>query len=106
MLSSDKRTLRVVVDVSCDTSNPHNPLPFCNVATTFDSPIHRITPAEGSAVDVVAIDHLPTMLPLESSQHFANDLLPTFRNLNQIETDPVWARAGKLFVDKCAEADK
>ena len=105
-LNNDKRALRVLVDVSCDTSNPHNPLPFCNVDTTFDAPIHRITPSAGEPLDVIAIDHLPTMLPLESSQHFANDLLPTLRNLKSIDTDAVWARAGKLFADKCAEADQ
>lgn len=106
MLSSEERTLRVVVDVSCDTSNPHNPLPFCNVGTTFDSPIHRITPPKGTPVDVVAIDHLPTLLPLESSQHFANDLLPTMRNLKTLSTDPVWQRAEKLFTKWAAEAKK
>ena len=49
---------------------------------------------------------LGSVLPLESSQHFANDLLPTLRNLKSIDTDAVWARAGKLFADKCAEADQ
>jgi saccharopine dehydrogenase (NAD+, L-lysine-forming) len=43
-----ERRLSVIVDVSCDTTNPHNPLPFCNVGTTFDSPIHRITTAAGT----------------------------------------------------------
>ena len=33
-----KRRLSVVVDVSCDTTNPHNPIPIYNVNTTFDKP--------------------------------------------------------------------
>ena len=32
------RRLSVVVDVSCDTTNPHNPIPIYNVNTTFDKP--------------------------------------------------------------------
>jgi len=30
----------------------------------------------------------------------------TLRNLKAIDTDAVWTRAGKLFTDKCAEADQ
>lgn len=34
----DKRCLRVVVDVSCDTTNPNNPIPIYEINTTFDKP--------------------------------------------------------------------
>lgn len=33
-----ERRLSVVVDVSCDTTNPNNPIPIYNVNTTFDKP--------------------------------------------------------------------
>jgi hypothetical protein len=33
-----KRCLRVVVDVSCDTTNANNPIPIYNINTTFDKP--------------------------------------------------------------------
>ena len=33
-----ERRLSVVVDVSCDTTNPYNPIPIYNVNTTFDKP--------------------------------------------------------------------
>ena len=33
-----ERRLSVVVDVSCDTTNPHNPIPIYNINTTFDQP--------------------------------------------------------------------
>jgi saccharopine dehydrogenase (NAD+, L-lysine-forming) len=33
-----KRRLAVVVDVSCDTTNPNNPIPIYNINTTFDKP--------------------------------------------------------------------
>jgi saccharopine dehydrogenase (NAD+, L-lysine-forming) len=39
MLNTEKRTLSVVVDVSCDTTNPHNPIPIYSEATTFKSPV-------------------------------------------------------------------
>ena len=32
------RSLRVVVDVSCDTTNPNNPIPIYSINTTFDKP--------------------------------------------------------------------
>lgn len=32
------RRLSVIVDVSCDTTNPYNPIPVYNVNTTFDRP--------------------------------------------------------------------
>ena len=32
------RRLRIVVDVSCDTTNPNNPIPIYSVNTTFSEP--------------------------------------------------------------------
>ena len=64
--------------------------------------MHRITPAAGPALDIVAIDHLPTLLPLESSQHFSNDLMPTIEAIATIDTYPVWVKAKKLFDEKMA----
>ena len=32
------RRLTVVVDVSCDTTNPYNPIPIYTINTTFDAP--------------------------------------------------------------------
>ena len=105
MLVDSSRKMTVLVDVSCDTTNPHNPLPFCNKSTYFDKPCLRLNPSEGPPLDIVAIDHLPTLLPLESSSMFAADLLPTIRNLPSLETDEVWSRALKLVHTKVAEAE-
>ena len=102
MLNDASRKMSVLVDVSCDTSNPHNPLPFCNVDTTFHQPLHQISPALGPRLDVIAIDHLPTMLPLESSNHFSADLLATIEALPEVSTYPVWVKAKKLFDEKMA----
>jgi saccharopine dehydrogenase (NAD+, L-lysine-forming) len=32
------RRLRFIVDVSCDTTNPFNPIPLYNINTTFPNP--------------------------------------------------------------------
>lgn len=36
------RRLSVVVDVSCDTTNPFNPIPIYTINTTFDKPTVRV----------------------------------------------------------------
>jgi saccharopine dehydrogenase (NAD+, L-lysine-forming) len=45
----------------------------------------------------MAIDNLPSMLPLESSEDFAAQLLPSLLTLDVL-TEGVWARAEKDFV--------
>ncbi|KAI5285089.1 Saccharopine dehydrogenase, partial [Ascosphaera acerosa] len=45
-LRSPSRRLSVVCDVSCDTTNPNNPIPIYNINTTFDKPT---VPVEGFA---------------------------------------------------------
>ncbi len=88
-----KSRLSVICDVSCDTSNPHNPLPFINKNTILTEPVLRVN----EHVEALAIDHLPTLLPVEASEAFANDLLPHYLN---IDDGDVWQRALKLFREK------
>lgn len=37
-VAGQSRKLSVVVDVSCDTTNPFNPIPIYNINTTFSDP--------------------------------------------------------------------
>ena len=37
------RRLRVIVDVSCDTTNPFNPIPIYDINTTFKEPTVAVT---------------------------------------------------------------
>jgi saccharopine dehydrogenase (NAD+, L-lysine forming) len=76
-LASPDRKLSVVCDVSCDTTNPHNPIPIYNVNTTFDKPTVPVE-CEGSGlrISMIAIDYLPSLLPRESSEAFSGALLP------------------------------
>jgi saccharopine dehydrogenase (NAD+, L-lysine-forming) len=54
-------------------------------------------------LEVVAIDHLPTMLPRESSEAFSHALIPSLRQLTKRQEARVWVEAEKLFHDKVKE---
>ncbi|KAJ3086607.1 Saccharopine dehydrogenase [Quaeritorhiza haematococci] len=108
-LTKEGRALEVLVDVSCDTTNPHNPIPVYTKTTTFDDPVLSVPVSGGAPLDVVAIDHLPTMLPREASEFFCRDLLPSLLALKAWQADKagkdarVWNDAEKLFHAKVGE---
>jgi len=62
-----KRT--TIVDISCDYTRPNNPIKLYQEATTWASPVHTV----GNA-SVIALENLPSLLPLESSAHFSERL--------------------------------
>ncbi|KAG6831272.1 hypothetical protein H0H92_011782 [Tricholoma furcatifolium] len=96
------RRLSVVVDVSCDTTNPFNPIPIYNINTTFAQPTVPVEVDPGNPpLSVISIDHLPTLLPREASEQFSADLLPSLR---EFPNSRVWGDAEKLFRKKLAEA--
>jgi len=102
------RRLRFIVDVSCDTTNPFNPIPIYSVNTTFLNPtvlVDKINPAN-PPLSVISIDHLPTLLPREASEQFSSDLLPSLLQLPERNTSSVWVRAEKLFDEKVEAAVK
>jgi saccharopine dehydrogenase (NAD+, L-lysine-forming) len=100
-----ERRLSVVVDVSCDITNPYNPIPIYNVTTTFDKPTVPVeVGSENRPLSVIAIDHLPTLLPRESSEQFSSDLLPSLMEYPKRQEARVWTEAGRLFQEKVAEA--
>jgi len=49
---------------------------------------------------MISIDHLPSLLPAESSEAFSADLLPSLMELKNRESHPVWKRAEELFHKK------
>ncbi len=93
------RALRVITDISCDPTSDYNPIPIYHTVTSFDHPTIRI--AEKPPLDVVAIDNLPSMLPLESSQDYAQQLLPLLLDFTA-DTDGTWARANLVYEEKSA----
>ncbi|KAG0672654.1 Saccharopine dehydrogenase [Maudiozyma exigua] len=104
LLNNKNRRLRTVVDVSADTTNPHNPIPIYNIATVFNEPTVRVNTTAGPKLSVISIDHLPSLLPREASEFFARDLLPSLEQLPERQTAPVWVKAEKLFERNCARA--
>ncbi|KAJ6441281.1 saccharopine dehydrogenase protein [Purpureocillium lavendulum] len=108
LLSKAGRKLAVVVDVSCDTTNPHNPIPIYDINTTFDDPTVPVAvtgdqnPAGTPPLTVISIDHLPSMLPREASEAFSDGLKESLLQLKDRKAARVWATAEKLFDEKVA----
>ena len=104
-LSSQDRKLSVVCDVSCDTTNPHNPIPIYDINTTFSEPTVPVKLPQNSndlPLSVISIDHLPSLLPREASEAFSAALLPSLMQLKDWKNARVWREAEKLFQEKCA----
>lgn len=73
-------------------------VPIYTVSTTFNEPTVPVEGLkEGPPLSVISIDHLPSLLPRESSEAFSNSLLPYLLTLKDWRADPVWAGAEKLF---------
>jgi len=87
-----ERKLTVICDVSCDVGNAKNPLPIVDDITSFVDPSIRII--DDPPVDVIAIDHLPSLIPRVSSKEFVDDLI---KHLVDFPKTPVWQRALNLF---------
>jgi saccharopine dehydrogenase (NAD+, L-lysine-forming) len=97
ILNNPNRKLTSIVDVSADTTNPHNPIPVYTVATVFNDPTVAVETTQGPKLSVCSIDHLPSLLPREASEFFSRDLMPSLLQLPQRDTAPVWVRAKQLF---------
>lgn len=89
-----ERTLSAIGDVACDPDSDYNPVPVYDRATTWDAPALRV--ADSPVLDVMAIDNLPSMLPLESSEDYADQLLPSLLTLGDLNSG-VWGRAHEVF---------
>ncbi|KAG6017258.1 hypothetical protein E4U54_007889 [Claviceps lovelessii] len=106
LLAKPGRKLSVVIDVSCDTTNPHNPIPIYNINTTFDNPTVAVDVKDdqnSTPLSVISIDHLPSMLPREASESFSEGLRESLLLLNDRKSARVWTDAEKLFHQKVAE---
>ncbi len=93
-LSADRK-LTAIGDVACDPDSDYNPVPVYDRATTWDAPALRV--ADAPVLDVMAIDNLPSMLPVESSEDYATQLLGTLLKLDDL-SDGVWTRAEADFI--------
>lgn len=91
---TDPRKLTVIGDIACDPTSDFSPIKVYDRATDWDEPALRV--AENPPLDVTAIDNLPSMLPVESSEDYAAQLLPSLLTLAQLDAG-VWARAKADF---------
>ncbi len=92
--TTTERALRVVGDIACDPDSDFNPVKVYDRTTTWEEPALRLH--EHPVLDVTAIDNLPAMLPVESSEDFAGQLLPSLATLNDLNAG-VWGRAKSAF---------
>ncbi|KIC38750.1 saccharopine dehydrogenase [Ruegeria sp. ANG-R] len=88
------RNLTAIGDVACDPDSDYNPVPVYDRATTWDAPALRV--ASDPVMDVMAIDNLPSMLPVESSEDYAAQLLPSLSTLTDLDSG-VWGRAEATY---------
>jgi len=88
------RALRVIGDIACDPGSEYNPVPVYDRATDWADPVIRVH--DDPPLDVMAIDNLPSLLPRESSEDFAAQLLPHLMSLDALDAG-VWGRAAAAF---------
>lgn len=87
---TDARKLTVIGDIACDPTSDFSPIKVYDRATDWDAPALRV--ADAPPLDVTAIDNLPSLLPVESSEDYAGQLLPSLLTLTDLSVG-VWGRA-------------
>ncbi|WP_416971177.1 saccharopine dehydrogenase [Streptomyces sp. 4F14] len=98
-LDAPGRALRTVSDVTCDVGSPLNVLPVYDRTTEWADPVRRLR--DEPPFDLIAIDNLPSLLPLEASTDFSASLLPQLLGF-RTDTGP-WARCLERFASASRE---
>lgn len=88
------RNLRVIGDIACDPDSDFSPIKVYDHVTSWETPVTRA--CDAPPLDVMAIDNLPSLMPRESSEDFAAQLLPHLKSLRAIDQG-VWGRAKTYF---------
>ena len=96
------RALRTVCDVTCDVGSPFNVLPIYDSTTSWERPARSLR--DEPPLDLIAIDNLPSLVPLEATDAFSADLLPLLRDL-PAATSP-WQRCERLFHDTVSSIEE
>ncbi len=92
------RRLSLVADVTCDVTSDCNALPIYTETTTWQHPVRRLR--DKQPLDIIAIDNLPSLLPVEASIDFSAQLTPHLMTLG--DAGPEWQRCEQAFRDACA----
>ena len=88
------RSLSVIGDIACDPTSDFSPIKVYDRTTDWAAPALRVH--DEPVLDVTAIDNLPSMLPVESSEDYAAQLLPSLMTLGDLNAG-VWGRAKAEF---------
>jgi saccharopine dehydrogenase (NAD+, L-lysine-forming) len=88
------RKLTVIGDIACDPTSDFSPVKVYDRATDWTAPALRVSGAP--PLDVMAIDNLPSLMPVESSLDYAGQLLPSLLTVGSLDTG-VWGRAKAEF---------
>jgi saccharopine dehydrogenase (NAD+, L-lysine-forming) len=88
------RRLTVIGDIACDPTSDFSPIRVYDRVTDWEAPALRVH--GDPPLDVMAIDNLPSLLPVESSEDFAAQLLPSLLTLGRLD-EGVWGRARAEF---------
>ena len=94
------RQLTVIGDIACDPTSDFSPIKVYTQATDWDAPALRV--CDAPVLDVTAIDNLPSLMPVESSEDYAAQLLPSLLTLGALDAG-VWGRA-KVEFDRHVKA--
>ncbi len=97
---TDVRKLTVIGDIACDPTSDFSPIKVYDRATDWAAPALRV--AQQPPLDVTAIDNLPSLLPVESSEDYAAQLLGSLATLGDLNAG-VWGRARAEFTRHSAQ---
>ena len=89
--------LSIIADVGCDPFSDFNPVPIYDEPTSWDKAYITVKGEEDASVDLIAIDNLPSLLPRESSEEFAELMLPHLKVLKSRENEQPWVSAKACF---------
>jgi saccharopine dehydrogenase (NAD+, L-lysine-forming) len=83
----------IIVDISCDYTKSNNPIKIYNSCTNWTNPVYK----PNEYVDIISIDNLPSLLPLDSSVYFSNLLVDLLINP---EYNYIWEKNLNIFESK------
>lgn len=75
-------------------------MPIYTENSTFSSPALPVTVPNEPSLTVISIDHLPNLLPRESSEAFSQALLPSLPQVKTRKESRVWQQVEHLSPDK------
>ncbi len=95
LILNNESKLKVISDVSCDPNSELNPIPIYEEITSWENP----TVEAVGGIKIIAVDNLPSVLPRESSEDFAEQLFPHFLEYIKKEELPLpFQNAKKSFL--------